>query len=86
MLFGLRIGTYLCLLRLPEDVRTGAQAENAVWPRSPLPAMKALDIAARFGIDWVIPNSASPNIGRCYLAAFNCAGASTVDSHMPERP
>lgn len=72
VIFGLRVGTYLCLLRLPEHEQ--ALAEGAVWPRPPLPPLKDCDIAARFGTEWVVPNEASPAMRACCLAACEAAG------------
>ncbi len=73
VIFGLRVGTYLCLLRLPERDRGKALAEAAAWPRSPLASLRDCDVAARFGDDWVVPNEASPAIGKYYLAACGAA-------------
>lgn len=79
VVFGLRVGSYLGLLRLPETARQKALAENAAWPRSPLPALREHDLAELFGPEWVVANQLHPSIRDYYVAAFEDAG-STNDS------
>ena len=73
VVFAIRVGTYLCMLRLPAEARTEALRAGAAWAQSPLPTMK-VDIAGTFGDEWVIPNQLSPRIGEFYSAACEAAG------------
>lgn len=71
VIFGFRIGTYLCVLRLPSPIREQALANNAAWLS--LPTSKDLDIAKLFGPDWVVPNNALGDLSNLYQAAFDHA-------------
>ncbi len=72
--FAIRIGTYLCLLRLPDAVRSKAIAEGAVWTRFPTAPLKEIDLADRFGEEWVVPNTLHPGIKAFYVQAMQHAG------------
>lgn len=73
VVFAIRVGSYLCLLRLPAEARADALRSGVAWAQSPLPTMK-VDIAATFGDEWVIPNPMSPQITAFYRAAWEAAG------------
>ena len=74
IVFGLRIGDCLRLLRLPEPMRERAIAANAVWPRSPLPNLKELEIQKLFGVDWVVPNTLHSMSHELYCSAYDHGG------------
>lgn len=75
IVFGLRIGTYLCLLRLPGPIRQQALAGSDAWERNPLPNLRGLDFAALFGPEWVVPNPLSARFAELCRAAHDAAGA-----------
>lgn len=75
VLFGLRLGAYLPLLRLPDGVREEALRENAAWVRCPLPALRDRDLAGPLGPEWVVPNVLHPAIDRYYRTALDHAAA-----------
>jgi len=75
VLFGLRLGAYLPLLRLPDGVREEALRENAAWERCPLPALRDRDLSGSLGPEWVVPNVLHPAIDRYYRAALDHAAA-----------
>jgi hypothetical protein len=76
VLFGIRLGAYFPLLRLPESARKEALADGAVWAVNPLPAMKKYDLAELFGAEWVIPNVLHKAIEQYYQASFESAARS----------
>jgi hypothetical protein len=73
VLFGIRLGTYLCLLRLAEPARQEALAAGAVWLRNPVPALAHFD-PAQLGEGWVVPNRMHEAIDRYYREAYEQAG------------
>ncbi len=74
VVFGMRIGTYLCLLRLSDEARERALADGAVWIKHPLLDKLKVDLASLLGPEWTMPNSAHPQIAEYYGSAFAAAG------------
>ena len=70
VIFGLRLGTSLPLLRLPEQPRLQAISIDAVWARSPLPAQRDIAVEEIFGAEWGIPNGLHKEIRNFCLAAY----------------
>src|SRR5262249_51654859 len=61
VIFGVRVGTYLSLLRLSGKARAAALAAGAAWTKFPIPGpVGDVDLTALFGEEWVIPNLAHP--------------------------
>lgn len=71
--FGIRVGSYLNLLRLPEPQQSLAVEFGAAWKACPLPALRSINIAETFGPDWVVPNRLHPEINRFYERAYEMA-------------